>query len=175
LDAFAADGGVEAAEMLFNNKGKPVDCMSARCSGVNYRVSMLIGFAGRTTKFHKYVTMYNPNFWNQFKRDGETDEDVRGRSDGLRLLTFMRALEHTKRTGGKFVLPVQIGRKDGRYSGIQKAEKLMAEEKGIPVIEFEYEEGEVSEMATDGEIKVERDETAFLKRLEAFLVANDLA
>ena len=70
---------------------------------------------------------------------------------------------------------MQTDHTDGKYSDMQKAEKLMAQDKGIPVVEFEFEEGEVSEMGTDGKIKVERDETAFLKRLEAFLLQHDLA
>ena len=180
---------------MFQNRGRPFSCLSTRFGGVNYRVSMLIGMAGQVAK--RYINIYNPNFWNQFsvKREGESDEDVKARTNGRWLLSFMKALEHTKRTGGKLVQvrrcpplepslcrrcahvrcalsaaqPVQTDHKDGKYSDMQKAEKLMAQYVGIPVVEFEFEEGEVSEMGTDGKIKVERDEAAFLKRLEAFL------
>jgi len=42
--------------------------------------------------------------------------------------------------------PVQKYHKDGKYSDMQVVEKMMAEGMGIPVLEFEFEEAEVSEM-----------------------------
>ena len=91
--------------------------------------------------------------------------------------------------------PVQVdhkdakGREDGSYSDMQKAEKMMAEAKGIRVLEFEFKEDEVNEMNTDGNFKqmdgsfksaydndynfvpavMVRDETAFKQHLEVFL------
>ena len=44
FDAFV-EGGEAEAEVLFENEGQPVHCLSTRFEGVNYRVSMLIGFA----------------------------------------------------------------------------------------------------------------------------------
>ena len=44
FDAFVKGGEAEA-EAMFMNDGKPVHCLSTRFEGVNYRVSMLIGFA----------------------------------------------------------------------------------------------------------------------------------
>ena len=43
--------------------------------------------------------------------------------------------------------PVQKYHKDGKYSDMQVVEKMMAEGMGIPVLEFEFEEAEVSEMS----------------------------
>ena len=70
---------------------------------------------------------------------------------------------------------MQTDHKDGKYSDMQKAEKLMAQYMRIPVVEFDFQEGEVSEMGTNAMITVRRDETAFLKRLEAFLFEHELA
>ena len=60
---------------------------------------------------------------------------------------------------------------------MQVVEKMMAEGMGIPVLEFEFEEAEVSEMQPDGEFVKERrrDETAFKQRLEPFLFKHGLA
>ena len=68
--------------------------------------------------------------------------------------------------------PLQTDHKDGPYSDMQKAEKSMAEWKGIPVLEFEFKEAEVSEMNTDRVIVEKRDETAFKQRLEVFLLEH---
>ena len=97
------NGGAHEAEEFFANKGKPVHCLSTRFGGVNYRVSMLIGFASYASK--DYMATYNPNFFNKFttKRDGESKEDEKSRTDGRWLLSFCKALEHTKRTGGCLV------------------------------------------------------------------------
>ena len=102
FDSFV-EGGEAAAENMFQNRGRPFSCLSTRFGGVNYRVSMLIGMAGEDAKH--YINIYNPNFWNRFsvKREGESDEDVKARTNGRWLLSFLRALEHTKRTGGKLV------------------------------------------------------------------------
>ena len=58
---------------------------------------------------------------------------------------------------------------------MQVAEKKMAEMIGIPVVEFEFKETEVSMMNQKGEIMAPRDETAFLKRLEDFLLKHEIA
>ena len=58
---------------------------------------------------------------------------------------------------------------------MQVVEKKMAESMGIPVVEFEFKETEVSMMNTEGEIVAPRDETAFLKRLEGFLLEHEIA
>ena len=42
--------------------------------------------------------------------------------------------------------PLQTGHKDGKYSDMQVVEKMMAKGMGIPVLKFEFEEAEVSEM-----------------------------
>ena len=90
--------------------------------------------------------------------------------------------------------PLQVDHKDGPYSDMQKAEKSMAEWKGIPVLEFEFKEAEVCEMNTDGKFKkmdgslyspydddgnlvspLERDETDFKQRLGDFLLVHGIA
>ena len=58
---------------------------------------------------------------------------------------------------------------------MQVAEKRMAEIMSIPVVEFEFKETDVSKMNIKGEIEVRRDETAFLKRLEGFLLEHEIA
>ena len=58
---------------------------------------------------------------------------------------------------------------------MQVAEKMMAESMGIPVVEFPFEENDVSEMNKEGKIVKERDETAFKKRLEDFLLEHGIA
>ena len=58
---------------------------------------------------------------------------------------------------------------------MQVAEKRMAEIMSIPVVEFEFKETEVSMMNQKGEIVAPRDETAFLKRLEDFLLEHGIA
>ena len=90
-------------EEFFENEGKPVHCLSTRFGGVNYRVSMLLGYASVTSK--GYTATYNPNFYNQFSKKGanESEADVKSRTDGRWLLSFCQALEHTKRTGGVLV------------------------------------------------------------------------
>merc|ERR1719469_191366 len=166
-------GGDEEAERMFNNDGAPFHCLSTRFEGVNYRVSMLIGFAGLSTK--EYVTIYNPSYWNKLthpKSEGESEEEKKSRTDGRWLLSFIKALEHTKRTNGMLVQPVQTDHKNGKYSDMQVAEKKMAEDKGIPVVEFPFKGTEVSMMNTKGKIERRRDETAFLKRLEDFLLKH---
>ena len=76
--------------------------------------------------------------------------------------------------------PVQKYHKDGKYSDMQVVEKMMAEGMGIPVLEFEFEEAEVSEMKPNfptGALKFEemkRDETAFKLRLEGFLFEHGM-
>ena len=103
FDAFVKGGEAEAKEM-FQNGGQPVHCLSTRFGGVNYRVSMLIGFAGMSTK--QRITIYNPNYWNKFtkpKSEGESEEEKKSRTDGRWLLSFWQALEHTKRTKGVLV------------------------------------------------------------------------
>ena len=95
--------------------------------------------------------------------------------------------------------PVQVNHKDGKYSDMQKVEKRMAERMGITVLEFPFKEAEVNWMNTEGYFKqmdgsfespydndynflpavMVRDETAFLERLEKFLlkhgIANDMS
>ena len=102
FDAFV-NGGAHEAEEFFANKGKPVHCLSTRFEGVNYRVSMLIGFASYASK--DYMATYNPNFFNQFttKREGESEADAKSRTNGRWLLSFCKALERTERTGGYLV------------------------------------------------------------------------
>ena len=102
FDAFV-QGGAREAEEFFENKGKPVHCLSTRFGGVNYRVSMLIGNASLASM--EYTAIYNPNDFNQFTtdREGESKEDAKSRTDGRWLLSFCKALEHTKRTGGCLV------------------------------------------------------------------------
>ena len=99
FDAFVERGAAEA-EAFFENDGKPVHCLSTRFEGVNYRVSMLIGMASVVSK--DYIATYNPNYYNQFteEREGEHEEDLKSRTNGRWLLSFWKALEHTKRTGG---------------------------------------------------------------------------
>ena len=99
FDAFVTGGEAEA-EAFFRNKGEPVHCLSTRFEGVNYRASMLIGMASVDSK--GYIATYNPNYYNQFTttRDGETEEARKNRTNGRWLLSFWKALEHTKRTGG---------------------------------------------------------------------------
>ena len=73
------------------------------------------------------------------------------------------------------------GREDGSYSDMQKAEKMMAEAKGIRVLEFPFKEAEVSKINTkddvvrDDESDVVRDETAFKQRLTEFLLEHGIA
>ena len=102
FDAFV-QGGADEAQALFDNWDRPVHCLSTRFGGVNYRVSMLIGFASNDSK--RYSAIYNPNFYNKFtmKRDGESEEDEKSRTDGRWLLSFWKALEHTERTKGYLV------------------------------------------------------------------------
>ena len=102
FDAFVRGGAAEAEE-LFMNEGKPVHCLSTRFEGVNYRVSMLIGVASELEK--GYMTTYNPNYYNQFtlEVDGEDAEARKSRTNGRSLLSFVKALEHTKRTKGCLV------------------------------------------------------------------------
>jgi hypothetical protein len=70
---------------------------------------------------------------------------------------------------------------------MQKVEKMMAEGMGIPVLEFEFVEAEVSEMKTSYPLGVRefgeahrlefvevRDETAFKERLEPFLFEHGI-
>ena len=95
--------------------------------------------------------------------------------------------------------PLQTDHKDGPSSDMQTAEKRMAERMGITVLEFEFKEDEVNEMNTDGNFKqmdgsfkspydglpahhgdflpavMVRDETAFKKRLEEFLLKHGIA
>ena len=75
-------------------------CLSTRFEGVNYRVSMLIGLA--SIQSMEYGATYNPNYFNQFttRREGEEEEACKNRTNGRWLLSFWKALEHTKRTGG---------------------------------------------------------------------------
>ena len=105
VDGFVKGEAAEA-EALFANEKKPVHCLSTRFEGVNYRVSMLIGAASEI--WEGYIATYNPNFYNKFttERDGETDEARKSRTDGRWLLSFVKALEHTKRTGGCLI---QVG------------------------------------------------------------------
>ena len=58
---------------------------------------------------------------------------------------------------------------------MQVAERKMAEIMGIPVVEFEFKETEVSMMNQKIEIVAPRDETAFLKSLEDFLFKHGIA
>merc|ERR1711971_1398703 len=109
---------------------------------------MMTSFAGlcnNSTNPEEYITVYNPNFWNRFSepRREESEEERKKRTDGRWLLSFWKALEHTQRTGGKLVQPLQIDHKDGPYSDMQIVEKMMAESMGIPVVEFKFKEGEV--------------------------------
>ena len=99
FDAFVKGGAAEA-EVLFVNKEKPVHCLSTRFEGVNYRVSMLIGFA--SVRSMGYIATYNPNYFNQFttRREGEEEEARKNRTNGRWLLSFWKALKHTQRTGG---------------------------------------------------------------------------
>ena len=60
FDAFV-QGGVDEAQQLFRNYGTPVHCLSTRFGGVNYRVSLLMGFASYASK--DYMATYNPNFY----------------------------------------------------------------------------------------------------------------
>ena len=78
-------------------------CLSTRFGGVNYRVSMLISSASEYSKH--YIATYNPNHYNKFttKREGESEADVKSRTDGRWLLSFWKALEHTERTKGYLV------------------------------------------------------------------------
>ena len=91
--------------------------------------------------------------------------------------------------------PVQTDHEDGPYSDMQKVEKMMAEAKGIRVLEFEFKEDEVNEMNTDSHFKqmdgsfksafdndynfvpavMVRDETAFKQRLGEFLLKHGIA
>ena len=105
FDAFVRGGAAEAEE-LFMNEGKPVHCLSTRFEGVNYRVSLLIGWASLQSM--RYVATYNPNHFNQFttKREGETEEARKNRTNGRWLLSFWKALKHTQRTGGCLI---QVG------------------------------------------------------------------
>ena len=99
FDAFVK-GGAREATAFFKNQGKPVHCLSTRFEGVNYRVSLLMGFATNGSK--RYTATYNPNVYNKFtnERDDESEEHATRRIDGRWLLSFCKALEHTKRTGG---------------------------------------------------------------------------
>ena len=99
FDAFVKGEAAEA-EVLFWNEKKPVHCLSTRFEGVNYRVSMLIGTASELSE--GYIATYNPNVYNQFTTwvDDETEEQRKRRTDGRWLLSFVKALEHTKRTKG---------------------------------------------------------------------------
>ena len=78
-------------------------CLSTRFGGVNYRASMLIGFASNVSK--EYKSIYNPNYYNLFttENDGKSVAERKSRTEGRWLLTFWKALEHTKRTGGCLV------------------------------------------------------------------------
>ena len=100
FDAFVRGGAAEAEE-LFMNEGKPVHCLSTRFEGVNYRVSMLIGMASVDSK--GYIATYNPNYYNQFTGEMESEEARKSRTNGRSLLSFVKALEHTKRTKGCLV------------------------------------------------------------------------
>ena len=102
FDAFVKGGEAEAKNM-FQSGGEPVHCLSTRFEGVNYRVSMLIGMAGLSTK--QLVTIYNPSYWNRFTQsvEGESEEEKKSRTDGRWLLSFMQALLHTQRTNGMLV------------------------------------------------------------------------
>ena len=100
FDAFVRGGAAEAEE-LFMNEGKPVHCLSTRFEGVNYRVSMLIGMASADSK--GYIATYNPNYYNQFTGEMESEEARKSRTNGRSLLSFVKALEHTKRTKGCLV------------------------------------------------------------------------
>ena len=92
--------------MLFANEKKPVHCLSTRFEGVNFRVSMLIGMASEVSE--GYIATYNPNYYNQFtaRVKDETEEQRKIRTNGRWLLSFVKALEHTKRTEGCLV---QVG------------------------------------------------------------------
>ena len=103
FDAFVA-GGKEEAETLFGNKGKPVHCLSTRFEGVNYRASMLIGCASEYS--NEYIAIYNPNFYNRFtlpESEGESLKAKHDRNNARWLLSFWKALMHTKRTKGCLV------------------------------------------------------------------------
>ena len=58
---------------------------------------------------------------------------------------------------------------------MQVVEKKMAEGMGIPVVEFKFNQNEVSERNKEGECVALRDETAFKKRLEDFLLEHGIA
>ena len=72
--------------------------------------------------------------------------------------------------------PVQVDHEDGGYSDMQKVEKMMAEAKSIEVLEFKFNETEVSEANIQGAVVGEaRDETAFKQRLADFLLEHGIA
>jgi len=173
FDAFVK-GGAREATAFFKNQGKPVHCLSTRFEGVNYRVSLLMGFATNGSK--RYTATYNPNVYNKFtnERDDESEEHATRRIDGRWLLSFCKALEHTKRTGGYLVQPVQVDHEDGPYSDMQTAEKMVAEHMGITVLEFEFKETEVSEMKANIIVK-KRNEAPFKQRLGDFLLKHGIA
>ncbi len=92
-------GGEAEAEVLFQNEGKPVHCLSTRFESVSYRVSMLITYASEVSK--EYHATYNPNYYNKFTtKGGRSEAERKSRTDGRWLLSFVKALEHTKRTKG---------------------------------------------------------------------------
>eukprot|EP00964_Phaeocystis_antarctica_P155307 scaffold124395_cov51-Phaeocystis_antarctica.AAC.3 len=58
---------------------------------------------------------------------------------------------------------------------MQKVEKIMAERMGIKVLEFKFNETEVSKIDIKGEKNEARDETAFKRRLGDFLLEHGIA
>ena len=72
--------------------------------------------------------------------------------------------------------PLQVDHKSGsKYSDMQTAEKKMAEWMGIEVLEFKFNETEVSKIDIKGEKDEARDETAFKQRLGDFLLQHGVA
>ena len=49
------------------------------------------------------MAIYNPNFYNRFTAMTSDQEEAKRRTDGRWLLSFLKALEHTERTGGVLV------------------------------------------------------------------------
>lgn len=163
-----------------------VNTISTRFEGPNYRVSRLLsagayglqlanglGFSrdhyasGRSPS----INLYDPNAYNAWtlRQAGESLEEYDQRKKGRWLLTFNKALDHSQRTGGKLIQPIQLDHRQGPYSDMQKAEASMAKRLGVPVVEFKFHSHEASHMKPDGTYESRADETALQQRLELFI------